>query len=61
MIGVVPAVAELAVTTIVDEPSRLPIVLPVRSPTLNRPSVLPRAMAVKLELGVVVALRERFG
>jgi hypothetical protein len=49
---VVLAVLEVAVITIVDVPSRLPMVLPVRSPTLNRPSVVPSAMAVKHELPV---------
>ena len=58
IIGVVLAVLEVAVITIVDEPSRLPMVLPVTSPTLNRPIKLePSAMAVKHELAVFVLLR----
>jgi hypothetical protein len=50
--GVVLAVLEVAVITIVEEPSRLPIALSVTSPTLNRPSVVPSAIAVKPELPV---------
>jgi hypothetical protein len=60
--GVVFAVLEVSVIAIVDEPSRLPMVFPVVSPTLNRPSPDPvsgaaRAMAVKQELAGLVAVR----
>ena len=55
--GVVLAVVEVAAMTIVEEPSRLPMALPVTLPTLNRPPVVPRAMAVKHELSVFVELR----
>ena len=60
--GVVLAVVELAVIAIMEEPSRLPTLLPVTSPTLNRPSPDPdsgaaRAIAVKHEWAVVVKTR----
>jgi hypothetical protein len=54
MTGLVPAVLDVAVIAIVEEPSRLPTVLPVTSPTLKRPlpeplDGAPKAMAVKQE------------
>ena len=58
--GVVLAVLEVAVITIVDEPSRLPIALPITSPTLNRPSRLPMVpspIALNAELVVFNELR----
>src|SRR4030095_10030213 len=55
--GAVLAVVEVAVITIEDDPSRLPMMLPVTSPTLNRPSVVPKAMALKTELKLPVTLR----
>src|SRR4029450_4674558 len=60
--GAVLAVVEVAAMTTGEEPSRLPMVLPVTSPTLNRPSPgagvgAPSAMAVKHERRGPVALR----
>jgi hypothetical protein len=55
--GAVLATVDVAATTIVEEPSKLPMVLPVTLPTLNRPAVVPSAMAIKGEFAVVVTLR----
>jgi hypothetical protein len=56
-IGVVLTVDEVAVITIVEEPSRLPMVLPVTLPTLNRPSFVPSAIALNPDEIVPVPLR----
>src|SRR5436309_3634567 len=40
------AVIDVALMTIPDEPSRLPIVLPVRLPILKRPAVAPTEIPV---------------
>src|SRR4051812_15426972 len=50
MIGALAARVELSLRTIVEEPSRLPIVLPVRLPTSKMPEVVPSAIAIKGEL-----------
>jgi 3-hydroxymyristoyl/3-hydroxydecanoyl-(acyl carrier protein) dehydratase len=52
-IGTVFAVTDVRFRTMVDEPSRLPIVLPV---ALIRPSVVPIATAIKAEVEVDVEL-----
>ena len=60
MTGVVLAVVEVALMTMVEEPSRLPTVLPVTSPTLNRPSwlpIVPSPIALNAELVVPNELR----
>ena len=48
------AVIDVEFMTIVEEPSKLPMVLPV---ALSRPSVVPMATAMKAELAVVVEAR----
>ena len=48
------AVVVVLVVTMVDEPSRLPIVLPVTSPMWNKPAVAPTAIPIK-EVEVPVA------
>ena len=55
--GAVLARVDVAATTIVELPSKLPMVLPIELPTLNRPPVVPSEMAIKGELPTVVVLR----
>jgi hypothetical protein len=57
MAGAVLAVMEVALTTIVDEPSRLPTVFPVVVPMLNNPAVAPTEIPMKPASDVVVELR----
>lgn len=54
MVGAVPAVVEVSFTTIVEDPSKLPIVLPVTVPTLNKPPVVPIEIAVNAALELEV-------
>src|ERR1043165_4243218 len=55
--GALLAVVEVALITMVDEPSRLPIVLPVVLPTSNTPDVVPSDIAINGELAAVVEAR----
>src|SRR5262245_5369359 len=55
--GAVPVVVDDSLITIVEEPSRLPIVLPVVLPTLNSPSVEPSMIPMKeAEVEVLLVL-----
>ena len=47
---IVLAVIDVSLTTIPDEPSKLPIVLPVRSPIWNEPAVAPTDIPMKGEV-----------
>jgi hypothetical protein len=55
--GAVLAVVDVSLTTIVDEPSRLPIVLPVTFPILNPPVETPKVMPIKADEPAVVEAR----
>ena len=57
MTGAFEAVVEVALMTMVEEPSRLPMVLPTRLPTSKTPDVVPSEMPMNGELAAVVKLR----
>ena len=52
---------DVALTTIPDEPSKLPIVLPVRSPIWNEPAVAPTDIPMKGEVLPDPVALERLG
>src|SRR5215218_2019580 len=57
MTGAFDAVVDVALMTMVDEPSRLPIWLPDRLPTSKRPDVVPSEMPMKGDEAAVVEAR----
>src|SRR6185312_11247658 len=57
MTGALLAVVDVALTTIVDEPSRLPTKLPDRLPTLKTPDVVPNTMPMNGDEAAVVEAR----
>ncbi len=57
MTGRVFAVVDVALMTMVEEPSRLPTKLPDRLPTSKTPDVEPSSMPANAVLGAVVELR----
>src|SRR3954463_11320963 len=57
MTGAFDAVVEVALITIVEEPSRLPMMLPDRLPTSKTPDVVPSEMAMKGDEAAVVEAR----
>src|ERR1044072_8031746 len=57
MTGAFEAVVEVALMTMVEEPSRLPTLLPATLPTSKTPDVVPSEMPMKGELAAVVEAR----
>src|SRR5215212_10531602 len=57
MMGALLAVVEVALMTMVDEPSRLPMKLPDRLPTSKTPDVVPSEMPMKGDEAAVVEAR----
>src|SRR3954469_10492919 len=57
MTGAFDAVVEVALITIVEEPSRLPTLLPTRVPTSKTPDVVPSEIAMKGDEAAVVEAR----
>src|SRR3954470_10565574 len=57
MTGALLAVVEVALMTMVEEPSRLPMKLPDRLPTSKRPDVVPSEMPMNGDEAAVVEAR----